>query len=144
MRKYQFTHSCLPSYVSNLTDFEKNIICISLSKLVNNRHYSICDLDKLMKLLGVTKASKDYELFSLMHCVDYYDMGEQTADELIDKTLKFLGIDTSVVDVPVTIVKGKPVPENKDEFYNEYISTGKPQDVPKVTFLSRILRLGTS
>lgn len=124
MKKYKITPACLPSQIRVKPEFEQNIICIALKKLVTNSHYSICDLDKLIKIFEVQKVDSLYAYFSLMHCVDYKDMGEDVAEELIDKTLAYLGIDVNVIDVECEVTPRSETPNSNNTGFvqpdNEY------------------------
>jgi len=117
MKKYKITPACLPSQIRAKPEFEQNIICIALKKLVTNSHYNICDLDKLIKIFEVQKIDSLYAYFSLMHCVDYKDMGEDVAEELIDKTLAYLGIDVNVIDVESEVISRSETPSPNNTRY---------------------------
>ena len=98
LKKYKFTPACLPSHIREKPEFEQNVICIALQKLISSDYYDITAMDKLSKLFGISKRSGIYDYFSLMHCVHYKDMGEDVAEELINKSLDYLGVDIEVID----------------------------------------------
>ena len=114
MKKYNFTPACLPSHIRAKSEFEQNIVCVALKKLVSAKHYNICDMDKLIRIFDVQKVDALYDYFCLMHCIDYKEMGDKVAEELIDKSLLYLGIDLDVIDVECEVTPQSETPVSKN------------------------------
>jgi hypothetical protein len=99
MKNYLFTRASISNNVEGLLDFDKDVICIALNKLVRSSYYDICTVDNLAKVLRVSKNENGYDLLRLMHCIHYSEMGESVADELMEKTFQYLGVTPNVIDV---------------------------------------------
>jgi hypothetical protein len=89
--------------VSELPDTQQLVVRMATVKLFEQRHFSICDVDTLMKLLGTNAHTSAYTQLRALHCVNYADMppalrqriphlvreclAGQTADEAADIVL---------------------------------------------------------
>ena len=49
-------------------------------------YFSICDLDRLMKITGADRLAS-YRLLGVYHCVDYQEMDEETKEFVMRETL---------------------------------------------------------
>jgi len=59
------------------------MIKMKLKKLLEGRHFCICDLDDIGKLLGVDpKGSEHYNVLRTFHCVDYAAMPREVRDDM--------------------------------------------------------------
>lgn len=64
------------------------IIAVALRKLFNTqKHFCVCDFDKILELAGVAVTRAERAPFAALHCVDYVDMPhglkEQLAREMV-------------------------------------------------------------
>lgn len=56
---------------------------VALNSLFEKRHFSICDLDKVMDLLGKGRRnSKVYKQLHALHCVNYEDMPDELKSQI--------------------------------------------------------------
>jgi hypothetical protein len=71
--------------------FEKECVKQLIKKMFSGSHFSICDLDKLGDMLGVSvKAHKNYRFLSALHCVDFSDMDESITSQLESRVAECL------------------------------------------------------
>lgn len=91
--------------MNSLTEFQQRAAAAAVVKLLNNKHFSICDLDAIAKTIGRehAMAGKDYAALRTMHCVDYADMGPELAKMVREKCLELLGIPPSAVIEAVSV-----------------------------------------
>lgn len=75
-----------------MDNFQSETIKLALDKMLNqSSHFSICDVDKLAKLLGVNCDSHpDYTTLSALHCVHYSEMSASMKAELPNKIMRVL------------------------------------------------------
>jgi hypothetical protein len=81
-----------------LTQFQAQAATVALNKLLYGQHFSICDLDKLGKLLGVELGGKDYEAMHGLHCVNWGDMPAQLRTQAREKVVELLGLPPLVIE----------------------------------------------
>lgn len=81
-----------------LTNFQAQAANLALHNLLHGRHFSICDLDKLAKLIGVQLGGKDYEALHGLHCVNWADMPEPLRTQAKEKVVELLGLPPLVID----------------------------------------------
>lgn len=88
---------------TELSEFHLRAAEVAVTKMLSGTHFSICDLDKLAKLLGRSTfmAGPDYHALSSLHCVDWADMGPELTQHVRSKCLELLG---------VSFVHEEPVP----------------------------------
>lgn len=72
--------------------FKTETIKLALDKMLNqSNHFSICDVDKLGKTLGVNPGSHpDYKLLNALHCVHFSEMSPQMKAELPERIMNCL------------------------------------------------------
>jgi len=59
-------------------DQTKALIAIAaLNKMFENGHFSICTIDSVSKMLGVTPDIEAYTLLRPLHCVDFAKMSKE-------------------------------------------------------------------
>jgi hypothetical protein len=61
----------------DLQDLSLRAAETAVRKCLNADHFSICTIDKVIKLLGRVPDSQAYRILSTVHCVDYKDMDVQ-------------------------------------------------------------------
>lgn len=97
------THNPVHQLVSQIPETQQLVLRTATRQLFDSRHFSICTVDKLMKLVGTNARTPAYTQLSALHCVDYADMPKdlreriphlvreclagQTADEAADIVL---------------------------------------------------------
>lgn len=96
--------------MENLTEFQAQAAGIALHNLLYKGHFSICDLDKIAKLIGKEIGGKDYEALSVMHCVNWGDMPEHLKQQAREKIVGLLGIQPPPIEAEKPDVP-QPQPE---------------------------------
>ena len=83
-----------------LTEFQQRACAIGIVKMLNRKHFSICDLDALAKTMGreTRIGGKDYGALRALHCMDWADMGPELAAMVREKCLEILGIPKDFID----------------------------------------------
>ena len=78
------------------------IINESLKNLSNKKHFSICDIDKILEITRTIPDGESYRLLSAIHCVNYRDMSQEVLKalpELIAKVLSGPSVCLKIVPV---------------------------------------------
>ena len=75
-----------------MDSFQQETIKIALDEMFNgSSHFSICDVDKLSKILGSNcKSHPDYKFLSALHCVDFSSMSSDLKTELPNRVMNVL------------------------------------------------------
>lgn len=74
-----------------LTKFQAEVATVSLKKMLNGGHFSICEIDRIGEMAGVSpKQHQDYKTLSALHCVSWGDMPPGLAAEVKHKTIDML------------------------------------------------------
>ena len=81
-----------------LTQFQAQAANLALHKMLHGQHFSICDMDKLAKLIGVPLGGKDYEALHGLHCVNWMDMPEPLRTQAKEKVVELLGLPPLVIE----------------------------------------------
>jgi hypothetical protein len=85
-----------------MDDFSKEAVIAAMTKMFRGSHFSICDVDKCLKITGGIPNSSDYDALSALHCVHWSDMSPQLRQQVLEKTVGMLscaGFDLSVLDM---------------------------------------------
>jgi len=71
--------------------FETAVLEQALNNLFTDKHFSICALDNIGKLLNVSPSQHpNYKLLQALHCVDYADMSPAILQELQQRVAECL------------------------------------------------------
>ena len=54
----------------------------TLNNMLKARHFDICVIDSVIKILGTVPDSRAYNILRPLHCVNYMDMPRELRDEL--------------------------------------------------------------
>ena len=97
-------HNPVHQLMSEMPETKQLVLRAATRKLFDCRHFSICTVDSMMKLVGTTARSAAYTQLNALHCVDFADMPKdlreriphlvreclaaQTADEAADIVLR--------------------------------------------------------
>ena len=76
--------------MNNKDEFHSLAIQRQVKNLFGGRHFSICDVDDLAKLLGLSINGKVYRQMKAYHCVDFADMSDREKELLQDKVVEAL------------------------------------------------------
>ena len=88
--------------MNDLTEFHQRAAAVAVNKMLTGKHFSICDLDTLGKLLGRTQhlAGADYQALHALHCVEWGQMDPALQRMVREKCLELLGLQPQIVDMP--------------------------------------------
>lgn len=76
--------------MNNLSAFQAAAAELALKKMFSGPFFSICDLDKLGKLLGKNLSGPDYMALSNLHCVEWGDMSPGMRRLVKEKCIELL------------------------------------------------------
>ena len=87
--------------MSEMTEFQQRACAVAVVKMLQGKHFNICDLDSLAKTMGREQhmAGKDYAALRGLHCVDWADMGPDLARLTREKCLEMLGLPSQTIDM---------------------------------------------
>lgn len=74
----------------------------ALRKMIEDSHFSICTLDKIVRMMGVKPDADAYNILSSLHCVHYNQMQPRLLEalpDLIHKVLSSPSMDASRINV---------------------------------------------
>ena len=80
----------------------------ALNKMMKQGHFSICAIDSVGKVLGVSVQCESYSILNALHCVDFSDMQPELRNaipELINKCIgggliyQFSSVQSKIIDV---------------------------------------------
>ena len=66
-----------------MEEIQKQVVKIALKKLFTQKYFSICDIDKCLKISQIIPNKTDYNTMSALHCIDYSDMNKDVQDWLL-------------------------------------------------------------
>ncbi len=67
--------------------YQKQTIIIALKELFSNPSFSICTIDKCLKIANIIPNNKDYECLSALHCINYSKMPLNYRQEVFNKVI---------------------------------------------------------
>ena len=77
--------------ISSMPSVKRMVVETALNKLFSERHFSVCTLDTVMKVMNISDKSDAYKQLHALHCVDYADMSDdmrQVLPMLVNEALK--------------------------------------------------------
>lgn len=83
-----------------LTEFQIAAAEVSARELFEGKHFSICELDKLIKLVGCIPDQKDYQALQCLHCIDWAAMSPRLRAMVTETVIRILqqpGFDTEII-----------------------------------------------
>lgn len=83
-----------------MNEFHTAAAKAALKKMFEDTHFSICTIDKLLKLTGCIPDKKDYQALNALHCVHYSDMDKDLRQMVYLKSLQMFdneGFDTDLI-----------------------------------------------
>jgi hypothetical protein len=57
-----------------MDDLKQQAAIAALNKMMSQGHFSICTIDTIAKMLGITPEPESYAVLRTLHCVDYTAM----------------------------------------------------------------------
>ncbi len=85
-----------------MNDFQKEAVITALKHMFKGTHFSICDIDKCLKITKTIPNQIDYEALSALHCIHWSEMSPELRKLVLDKTIKMLSSDSfdlSIIDM---------------------------------------------
>ena len=104
-----------------MDEIQKQVVKIALKKLFTQKHFSICDIDRCLKISQIIPNKTDYNTMSALHCIDYSDMNKEVQDWLltaVEEMFMGTGFDLSFLE---------PKTESKIETINAILIEEKPK-----------------
>ncbi|EKT3962754.1 hypothetical protein ABF179_002327 [Flavobacterium psychrophilum] len=99
-----------------MDEIQKQVVKIALKKMFTQKHFSICDIDKCIKISQIIPNKVDYNTMSALHCVDYSDMNKDVQNWLLQTVEDMFvgsGFDLSFLETKETInaivIEEKPI-----------------------------------
>jgi len=77
----------------NMEDFIKEVVLTAMKKMFQGSHFSICDVDRCLKLTGSIPNGQDYDALSALHCINWRDMAPNLRETVFEKTVAMLSCD---------------------------------------------------
>lgn len=87
--------------MNDLSEFQQRACAVAVVRMLQGKHFSICDLDALAKTMGrePSMAGKDYSALRGLHCVDWADMGPELSKLTREKCLELLGLPSQTIEM---------------------------------------------
>lgn len=87
--------------MQDMTEFQQRAAAAAVMKMLQGKHFSVCDLDAIAKTMGREQslAGRDYSALRSLHCVDWADMGPELARMTREKCLELLGLPAQTVEM---------------------------------------------
>lgn len=87
--------------MNDLTEFQQRACAVAVVKMLNGKHFSVCDLDSIAKTMGreAALAGRDYAALRSVHCVDWADMGPELTRMTREKCLELLGLPPQTIEM---------------------------------------------
>ncbi len=74
----------------------------ALKKMLSDKHFSICTMDKIVDMLGIKPDKEAYDILSTLHCIDYSAMRRELLEalpDLIHRVLRSPSFDASRINI---------------------------------------------
>jgi len=71
-----------------MDEFHRQAAITALRVMFEGSHFSICTVDKCMKLSGCIANPKDYQALHALHCVDFAEMTQELRQMVLAKTMQ--------------------------------------------------------
>ena len=82
----------------------------ALTKILQAKHFSICDIDSIAKLMGCATGNEAYKILNTLHCVHYSDMPSELRQNIPNLIKMALGC-----ELPSIQQEAQNFPEKKQE-----------------------------
>jgi hypothetical protein len=73
-----------------MDDFEKMVVTTALKRMFESDYFSICTIDKCVKVIGCVPDKRDYDALSALHCVHWDAMTPDLRNMVLLKTVQML------------------------------------------------------
>ena len=85
-----------------MDEFKRQTVILSLRDMFKSSHFSICTIDKCIKILGIIPPQSDRDTLSALHCIRWSEMMPQFRERVMEKVLALMtheGFDLSRIDI---------------------------------------------
>ena len=85
-----------------MDEFKRQAIILSLRDMFKGRHFSICTIDKCIKILGIIPPQSDMDTLSALHCINWSEMTPEFREQVMERVLAVMthpGFDLSRIDI---------------------------------------------
>lgn len=85
-----------------MDEFKRQTIILSLRDMFKGSHFSICTIDKCIKILGIVPPQSDMDTLSALHCINWSEMAPDFRERVMEKVLAIMthpGFDLSRIDI---------------------------------------------
>jgi len=105
-----------------ITEFQKQSAAVALNEMFKDRSFSICDFDKIAKVLRIIPrpSGPDYDALSALHCVAWGEMPPALQENAKRKILELLFLQ-DIIDVKTV---EEPPPRRKKSFLKMLMGGG--------------------
>lgn len=79
---------------SDVMALKSDALRLGLRRIFTSDHFSICDLDKLLRIANVHPPAEIYDSLNAMHCVHYNTMSDGTKARVYAAVLSLFAIET--------------------------------------------------
>lgn len=78
----------------------------AVRKLFDQGHFSICELDKIIDIVGARQGGEAYKLLRALHCVDYAKMQPELRAKVPELVNECLRQQASVIEAAEVALQG--------------------------------------
>ena len=106
-----------------MENLEKEVIKTALKKMFKENYFSICTIDKCLKISNTIPDKSVYSNMNALHCVSYSEMSEELRKWLFENVILMFnnnGFDLSIFDV-------MPMKSEKDTDVEVYVVSEKQE-----------------
>ena len=65
-----------------MTPIEELAARTAINTMLKDAHFSICTIDKVLKLMHIHPDSRSYNILSTLHCINYKDMPQELREQI--------------------------------------------------------------
>ena len=92
-----------------MDDFTKEVVLTAIRDMFKGNSFSLCTIDRCLKLTGSIPDSKTYDSLSALHCISWKEMSVPLRKAVFEKTIEMLtceGFNLSALDMIFNDEKG--------------------------------------
>jgi len=93
-----------------MDEFTKEVVITALKNMFKSTYFSICTIDKCLKLTSFVPDAHDYEALSALHCINWMNMSPELCQEAFNKTVSMFqseSLDLGLLDMLFDEKKGR-------------------------------------
>lgn len=93
-------------FCSALPETKQLVVKQAVKKLFEDRHFSICTLDRAIDLIGARQGGEAYKMLHTLHCVDYDKMPPELREKIPHLVNECLRQQNNVIEATNVALKG--------------------------------------